>query len=126
MQDDFKWEGIPDKDTLHSRFHYNSHCLLWCYNSNPIGWAWSNNNITPLWKESIQELQLDEIYGGGAFLSRRVDRPANSGLIFYNLTFEHWLYKMNNNCIFQYSDDWNRASSIISYKNGFKAYNFLN
>jgi len=25
----------------------------------------------------------------------------------------------------QYSDDWNRVSSIMSYKNGFKNYNFI-
>ena len=75
--------------------------------------------------ESIQELSEGEIYGGGAFLSRKVERPPNSGLIFYNLTFDYWLNEMNNDCILQYSDNWNRVSSIMSYKNGFKNYNFI-
>ena len=46
-------------------------------------------------------------------------------MIFYNLTFDYWLNEMNNDCILQYSDDWNRVSSIMSYKNGFKNYNFI-
>lgn len=125
MKGDFDWEGIPDESTLHRRFSKKSKCLLWIYNENPIGWAWSNENITPMWEESIQELKKGEIYGGGAFLSRKVKRPSNSGLVFYNLTFDYWLNKMNNDVIYQYSDDWNRVSTILSYKNGFKKYNFI-
>lgn len=126
MKSDFDWIGIPDEATLHRRFQHNSHCLLWIYNSITIGWAWSNYNVTPYWEKSIQELNDKEIYGGGAFLSKKVDRPTNSGLIFYNLTFDYWLNKMDNNCIYQYSDTWNRASSILSYKNGFDKFNYLN
>lgn len=125
MHEDFEWKGIPNEDTLHRRFNHNSHCLFWIYNDEPIGWAWSNYNVTPLWEESIKDLSEGEIYGGGAFLSRTVKRPPNSGLIFYNLTFDYWLNEMNNDCILQYSDDWNRVSSIMSYKNGFKKYNFI-
>ena len=68
----------------------------------------------------IQDLSEGELYGGGAFLSRKVERPSNAGVVFYNLTFDYWLNEMNNDCILQYSDDWNRVSSIMSYKNGFK------
>ena len=125
MKSDFDWIGIPDESTLHRRFKHNSQCLLWIYNSTPIGWAWSNYNVTPYWEESIQELNENEIYGGGAFLSKKVDRPPNSGLIFYNLTFDYWLNKMGNDCIYQYSDDWNRVSSMLSYKNGFEKFNFI-
>ena len=125
MKLDFKWEGIPNEETLHKRFEHNSHCLFWKYNDTPIGWAWSNHNVTPLWESSIQQLSKGEIYGGGAFLSRRVQRPPNSGVVFYNLTFDYWLNEMNNDCVLQYSDNWNRVSSIMSYKNGFKNYNFI-
>ena len=78
---------------------------------------WSNYNITPLWEESIQELKEGEIYGGGYLIKIK---NTNSGLIFYNLTFDYWLNEMNNDCILQYSDDWNRVSSIMSYKNGLR------
>ena len=125
MSLDFDWDGIPNEETLHRRFNHNSHCLLWVYNETPIGWAWSNYNITPLWEEPIQTLKPSEIYGGGAFLSKTVQRPPNSGLMFYNLTFDYWLNKMNNESIFQYSDDWNRVSTLLSYKNGFKKYEFI-
>lgn len=125
MRDDFDWDGIPTEETLHSRFKHNSHCLFWLLDDSPIGCAWSNYNVTPYWEESIQELNENEIYGGGAFLSKKVDRPSNSGLIFYNLTFDYWLNQMGNDCIYQYSDDWNRVSSILSYKNGFEKFNFI-
>lgn len=126
MSLDFEWVGIPNEETIVRRFKSNSHCLLWKYNELNIGWAWSNSNVTPLWEEPIQKLKDDEIYGGGAFLSRKIERPPNSGVMFYNLTFDYWFNEMNNNSIFQYSDSWNRVSSFISYKNGFKRYNFLN
>ena len=125
MKLDFDWVGIPNETTLHRRFNHNSHCLFWIFEGDPIGWAWSNYNVTPMWEESIQELKKGEIYGGGAFLSRKINRPADSGLIFYNMTFSYWLNQIDNDYIYQYSDNWNRVSSIMSYKNGFKKYNFL-
>lgn len=125
MKQDFEWIGIPNESTLHRRFIHNSHCLLSYFNNQLIGWVWSNYNVTPLWEESIQELSDGEIYGGGAFLSRKIKRPPNSGVVFYNMWFEYWLNEMNNNVIYQYSDDWNRASSIMSYKSGFKKFNFI-
>ena len=125
MHLDFEWDGIPTEEILHNRFEHDSHCLFWNLNNKPIGWAWSNYAVTPTWEESIQTLNENEIYGGGAFLSKKVDRPANSGLIFYNLTFDYWLNEMGNDCIYQYSDDWNRVSSILSYKNGFEQFNFI-
>lgn len=125
MKQDFDWDGIPDETSLHRRFANNSHCLFWILDDSPIGWAWSNYNVSPNWETVIQELNDGEIYGGGAFLSRKIDRPADSGLIFYNMTFSYWLHEMNNEYIYQYSDDWNRVSAIMSYKNGFEKYNFL-
>jgi hypothetical protein len=125
MKKDFDWEGIPTESDIHQRFKNNSHCLFWIYDNDPIGWAWSNYNVSPDWKNTTQELKEGEIYGGGAFLSKTIKRPPNSGLIFYNLTFDYWLNELNNNVIYQYSDDWNRVSSIMSYKNGFKKFNFI-
>jgi hypothetical protein len=125
MKRDLEWEGIPNETDIQKRFENNSHCLLWKYDKQPIGWAWSNYNVSFDWKTITQKLNKGEIYGGGAFLSKSVKRPSNSGLVFYNLTFEYWLEEMNNNVIYQYSDDWNRVSSILSYKNGFEKYNFI-
>ena len=125
MRKDFDWDGIPTESDIHQRFKNNSHCLFWIYDNDPIGWAWSNYNISPDWKTITQELEDGEIYGGGAYLSKTIKRPPNSGLIFYNLTFEYWLEEMNNDVIYQYSDDWNRVSSIMSYKSGFEKYKFL-
>jgi hypothetical protein len=125
MKLDFDWDDIPNESDIHERFINNSHCLFWIYDNDPIGWAWSNYNVSFDWKTITQELKEGEIYGGGAFLSKTIKRPPNSGLIFYNLTFDYWLNEMNNNVIYQYSDNWNRVSSIMSYKNGFKKYNFI-
>jgi len=125
MRKDFDWDVIPSEMDIHQRFENNSHCLLWVYDNQPIGWAWSNYSVSFDWKTNVQELKKGEIYGGGAFLSKSIKRPSNSGLVFYNLTFEYWLEKMNNTIIYQYSDIWNRVSSILSYKNGFEKYNFI-
>ena len=119
------WEDKPTMDDIRMRFDNKSHCLLWIYNNQPIGWAWSNSNVTLDWKNCIKTLPNGTIYGGGAFLSRSVDRPPNAGLIFYNLTFKFWLFELNNNTINQYSDKWNRVSSILSYKCGFKNDSFI-
>lgn len=119
------WEDKPTIDDVRSRFVNKCGCLLWIYNDEPIGWAWSNNSVTLDWKNSIRTLPNDAIYGGGAFLSRRVERPSNAGLIFYNLTFKFWLFKLNNNIIYQYSDKWNRVSTMLSFKCGFKYDSFI-
>lgn len=125
MKQDFDWDGIPDEHNIHRRFDNNSQCIIWLYENDPIGWAWSNYNVTLNWQNIIQKLKKEEIYGGGAFLSRKIKRPTNSGLVFYNLTFDYWLNKMNNSVIYQYSDNWNRVSRILSYKNGFQQYEFI-
>ena len=119
------WEDRPTMEDIRMRFDNKSHCLLWIYNNQPIGWAWSNSNVTLDWKNCIKTLPNGTIYGGGAFLSRSVDRPPNAGLIFYNLTFKFWLFELDNNTIYQYSDKWNRVSSILSYKCGFKNDSFI-
>lgn len=119
------WQDRPSMDDIRLRFTKKSCCLLWIYNDEPIGWAWSNDNVTPDWVNSIRTLPKNTIYGGGAFLSRGIERPPNAGLIFYNLTFKFWLFNLDNEKIYQYSDKWNRVSSLLSYKCGFKKDNFI-
>ena len=95
------------------------------YGSAKLKVMFTVNKSSTAANSKTKTLNENEIYGGGAFLSKKVNRPANSGLIFYNLTFDYWLNEMDNECIYQYSDDWNRVSSILSYKNGFEQFNFI-
>lgn len=125
MKLDFDWEGIPNEETLHRRFDKNSMCLLSFYNSKPIGWIWANKNYTPLWEESIQNLNSDEIYVGGSYLSKTVDRPSGSGLSFYYIWFKYFLHALNNKSAYSYVDKWNTRSLDLAYKIGMKEYNFI-
>lgn len=125
MFNELKWDGVPDIKTTIERLNSNSKCLLWLYQNQPIGWAWSNDNVTQNWIDIDQELKVDEVYGGGAFLTRSVHRPSDAGLAFYSLTFQYWFEDLNKTTIFQYSDNWNRVSTILSMKCGFQRYKFL-
>lgn len=125
MKKDFDWEGIPNKETLHKRFQSNSLCLLSYYNNTLIGWIWANENYTPTWEESIQDLEDDEIYVGGSYLSKTVKRPSGSGLSFYYIWFKYFLYALNKNKAYSYVDDWNARSLDLAYKIGMKDYNFI-
>lgn len=126
MNRELVWNGIPDYELTVERFKAGSKCILWIYNDRPIGWAWSNDKVTFDWINHSQELNPDELYGGGAFLSRSINRPSDAGLAFYSLTFKHWFEDLNKTTIFQYSDNWNRVSTILSMKCGFKNFKFLN
>lgn len=126
MKKDFDWSGIPDEYDLHSRFYYNSYCLISFYNNNPIGWCWANKKVTPLWGEdSIMNLNDNEIYVGGAYLSKTVDRPKDSGQIFYSIWFDYFTNTMNNDIAYSYVDEWNTHSLQLAYNIGMEKYDFI-
>tara|TARA_R100000742_G_C4275530_1_gene96058 strand:- start:665 stop:1195 length:531 start_codon:yes stop_codon:yes gene_type:complete len=120
------WEESPTHNDIPERFNCNSHCLMFFYKDNPIGWNWSNPNVSIDWKNSIQELLDDELYAGGCFVTNLVKRPANAGLINYNMIFEYYLEVMGYNVIYGYIDNWNKAAFRVNYENGLKPYNFIN
>lgn len=125
MRKDFDWDGIPDEATLHSRFYYDSYCLLSFYNDNPIGWIWANKKVTPLWEDSIMNLGESEIYVGGAYLSKTLDRPKDSGQVFYSIWFDYFTNTINNDTAYSYVDEWNVHSLKLAYNIGMERYNFI-
>lgn len=125
MNSELDWDGIPTMNRVVERLKSNSNCLVCKYNDETIGWVWSNPNITLNWIDVYQTLPKNYIYGGGAFLTKTIIRPPDAGLAFYSLFFDFWLNTLNRDYIVQYADDWNRASSILSFKCGFKRYKFL-
>jgi len=122
---DLDWDGIPTKEKVIDRFNNKSECFLWVYKDNVVGWTWFNKNVTMDWINIYQKLDKNEVYVGGAFLSKKIKTPAIASFKFYNYSFDTWIKKLNYNTIYLYSDDWNRASAILCYKSGFTKYNFI-
>lgn len=125
MKEDFDWDGTPNEDDIHKRFENNSKCLLSYYNNNIVGWIWGNDNFTPYWKETIQQLNKNEIYVGGAFLSKKVERPKESGQVFYSMWFDYFLTNFDKEYAYSYVDDWNTHSLDLAYNIGMKQYDFI-
>jgi len=123
---DLEWDGIPNKDEIIKRFQNKSECFLWLYDDVVVGWTWFNSNITIDWINLYQQLNPNELYVGGAFLSRKSKTPPIAGFKFYNYSFYTWLTDLKYHTIYLYSDSWNRASAQLCYKCGFTQYNFLN
>lgn len=126
ISNDLKWDGIPNKDDIINRFNNNSECFLWIYDNIVVGWGWFNKDITLDWINIYQKLNENGLYAGGAFVSKKIKTPTDSGFKFYNYSMDLFLNKFNYDVVYLYSDSWNRASAQLSYKCGFKKYNFLN
>lgn len=120
------WEDAPTYDIVLQRFEANSHCLLFYYNDNCIGWNWGNPNVCFDWINNIQDLPKGELYGGGCFVSRNVDRPANAGLYNYNMIFDYWINQMGYHTIYGYVDWWNKPAFRVNFQNGLTVFNYLN
>ena len=119
------WEDAPIYQDVIERFNSDSHCLMFFYNNEPIGWNWGNPNVTFDWKTNTQTLNPNEVYGGGCFVTNLIDRPADAGLINYNMIFEHWIYVMGYDTVYGYLDDWNRVARRVNFQNGLTVYNFI-
>lgn len=119
------WDSAPTIEDVLKRFESNSHCLLFYYKDLCIGWNWGNPNVTIDWINNIQNLEKNELYGGGCFVTNLIDRPSHAGLINYNMIFEYWIDKLGYDTIYGYVDDWNRVALRVNFQNGLTIHNFL-
>lgn len=120
------WIGIPTLDIIKERLEFGSHCNLFMYHDLVLGWYWTHNDyVTSDWKSAIQKLKNNEIYIGGAFISRKQKPSPLSSYKFYTQGFKFSLDIEEKDTVYLYSDDWNRASAQLCYKCGFTKYNFL-
>jgi hypothetical protein len=120
-----KWDGIPTLEQCYERFKANSFCLLFYYNGNCIGWNWGNQNVTVDWINVYKKLAENELYFGGCFVSRLVEKPADAGSQDYNMCFNYCLNVLNANTVYAYCDRWNKAAIRLNLNNGCREYEFL-
>ena len=119
------WADVPNYETLLRRFTADSHCLLFYYKGECIGWNWGNSNVCFDWETKIQDLPEGELYAGGCYVSKLVDRPADAGLYNYNKIFDYWINEMGYHTVYGYIDNWNKTAFRVNFQNGLKQYNFL-
>lgn len=120
------WDGIPTLDIIRERLEFGSHCNLHMYRDTILGWHWTHNQyVTEDWRTPYQKLKHNEIYIGGAFISRKHKPSPISSYKFYAQGFKFSLEVEGKDTMYLYSDDWNRASAQLCYKCGFTKYNFL-
>lgn len=125
--EDLNWDDTPTTEVVLDRLKFGSQCHLWMYEETCLGWHWTNPNcITLDWKSEYQPLKSNEIYIGGALVSRQ-HKPdkGNSARIFYRQGFEYSFKFTSTNIMYLYSDSWNRASAILCYKAGFTQFDFI-
>jgi len=125
--EDLDWDNTPTIEVVKDRLEFGSKVHLWMYENKCYGWHWTNTNcVTIDWKSYHQGIKENEIYIGGALVSRK-HKPnrGNSAWYFYRQGFEYSFDIDNTDTMYLYSDDWNRASSILCFKTGFTTYNFL-
>ena len=119
------WDNAPTYNDILDRFDADSHCLLFYYNNECIGWNWGNDNVCFDWINCIQTLPEGELYGGGCFVSRSVERPAYAGLYNYNMIFDFWINKLGYHTIYGYVDWWNKPAFRVNFQNGLTVYNYI-
>ena len=120
-----KWDGIPTLEQCNERFKSNSFCLLFYYNNNCIGWNWGNRNVTLDWINIDKKLAKKELYVGGCFVSKLIERPSDAGIQNYNMFFDYCLNTLNASTMYAYCDTWNKAPIRLNLSNGWKKYEFL-
>ena len=124
--EDIDWDAIPVFDSVKKRIESGSSCHLWMYKDQALGWHWTNGTcVAKDWMSCHQTLGENEMYIGGAFLSRRYKPSATSSYYFYRQGFEYSFKYHQADTMYLYSDDWNRASAQLCYKCGFEEYEFL-
>lgn len=119
------WDGIPTLEQCYERFNAKSFCLLFYYKDDCIGWNWGNKNVTVDWINIDKELNNNELYLGGCFVSKLVERPADAGIQNYNMFFDYCLNILNPDTMYGYCDDWNKAAIRINISNGWQNFEFL-
>ena len=68
---DLNWDNTPTLEVVYDRLAFGSQCHLWMYEEKCLGWHWTNPNCVTLdWKSHYQDINDNEIYIGGALVSR--------------------------------------------------------
>lgn len=125
--EDLEWDDTPTTKVVYDRLEFGSQCHLWMYEDKCLGWHWTNPKcVTIDWKSYHQSIKENEIYIGGALLSRKFKLYSDSSWFFYRQGFEYSFDLTNTDTMYLYSDNWNRASAMLCYKSGFTKYNFIN
>jgi hypothetical protein len=119
------WDESPNFNDVIKRFESNSHCLLFYYNDNCIGWNWGNENVCINWINKFQNLLDGELYAGGCFVSKSVNKPPDAGRYNYNMICDYWLNNMGYTTIYGYVDIWNKPAIRINLQTGVKFVNYL-
>ena len=91
--------------------------LLFYYKGQCIGWNWFNEKVRFDWVTVDKDLPKDWIYAGGCYVSNKVDRPSDAGVINYNMWLKHCL-DLGYNTICGYCDSWNRNAVRVNVING--------
>ena len=113
------WDQRPKEfDEIVKRFNSESKCLLFYYKGQCIGWNWFNEKVRFDWVTIDKDLPEDCIYAGGCYVSNKVDRPPDAGVINYNMWVKHCL-DLGYNTIYGYCDSWNRNAVRVNVINGF-------
>jgi hypothetical protein len=124
--EDLEWDAIPDLDEIKRRLDFGSYIGLNMFEDEPIGWNWTNPDcVTIDWKSHYQDLKPNEFYIGGTFFTRKAKPYPNSAMVAYRQGLEHYFNFHKKDTLYLYSDDWNRASSMLCYKCGLIKFNFL-
>ena len=123
--DEIKWDNIPDLKTVYRRLESNSICHLFYFKKMCLGWHWTNKDVSFDWIGINKYLEPNAIYGGGAFISRKLKPSASTSLFFWRQGLEYDLDYHAVDTMYLYTDYWNRASTQLCFKNGFKYFNFL-
>jgi hypothetical protein len=124
-QDLPNWKESPDFNDIVKRFQANSHCILFYYKNKCIGWNWGNENVCFDWVNCSQTLSPGEIYCGGCFVTKSVERPADSGLYNYNMFCDYYLNHLSYNKLYGYIDSWNKPAIRVNLQTGVKFFNFI-
>jgi len=126
LHEQLEWDGIPTLEKCIDRFKSNSSCLLFYYNNNCIGWNWINKSVAFNWIDITTQLQPNELYAGGCFVSKKIKRPADAGLYDYNMFFNYCLNNIDGiDTIYGYCDIWNKAAIRVNYMCGWENFNWI-
>lgn len=124
LNDQLVWDGIPTYEESIERLKKGSVCFIFYYNGLSIGWNWVNQNVMINWKDVDKQLNGDECYFGGIYVSNRVFRPDDAGMININMFFNE-CFKLGYQTLYGYSDNWNKRPIKLMKENGCVVESFL-
>lgn len=120
------WDERPTIDDVSDRLKGISKCTLFFHKDfdEVIGWGWFSNVFTYDWINEVHPLPTKKsIYWGGTYVRKELNLPRNTGVQLYNYGFKYFLD--NNEYMYGYMDDWNKAPIKICHKIGGRQFNFI-